>query len=125
MTTDQTSGDSSANASATTADHAEAVEQSARHAAVAIRYDADDGAPRVVAKGYGDVAEMIIRTADAHGLFVHRSPELVALLMHVDLDRHIPPALYATVAELLAWLYRLESDAARSTPLNNPSDVGL
>lgn len=88
-----------------------------RQAAVALRYDVEDGAPRVVAKGYGDVASMIIRTADTHGLFVHRSPELVALLMHVDLDRHIPPALYATVAELLAWLYRLESDAAVPAPL--------
>ena len=87
-----------------------------RPAAVALRYDADDGAPRVVAKGYGDVASMIIRTAETHGLFVHQSPELVALLMHVDLDRHIPPALYATVAELLAWLYRLESDAAAPVP---------
>ncbi|WP_049054047.1 EscU/YscU/HrcU family type III secretion system export apparatus switch protein, partial [Achromobacter xylosoxidans] len=37
------------------------------------------------------------------------SRELVGLLMQVDLDAHIPPQLYVAVAELLAWLYRLES----------------
>jgi len=80
---------------------------------VAIRYDANEPAPRVVAKGYGTLAETIMRTAREHGLYIHESPELVGLLMQVDLDRHIPPELYRAVAELLAWLYALEkSDAA-------------
>lgn len=79
-----------------------------RPRAVAIRYDASEPAPRVVAKGYGTLAETIIRTAREHGLYVHESPELVGLLMQVDLDRHIPPELYRAVAELLAWLYSLE-----------------
>ena len=39
---------------------------------------------------------------------MHESPELVSLLMQVDLDQRIPPDLYVAVAELLAWLYRLE-----------------
>jgi flagellar biosynthesis protein len=39
---------------------------------------------------------------------VHESKELVALLMQVDLDQRIPPALYRAVAELLAWVYKLE-----------------
>ena len=84
-----------------------------RPRAVAIRYDANEPAPRVVAKGYGTLAETIMRTAREHGLYIHESPELVGLLMQVDLDRHIPPELYRAVAELLAWLYALEkSDAA-------------
>ncbi len=40
---------------------------------------------------------------------MHESAELVSLLMQVDLDQHIPPQLYLAVAELLAWLYRLEN----------------
>ena len=40
---------------------------------------------------------------------MHESKDLVAMLMQVDLDRHIPPELYLVIAELLAWLYRLES----------------
>jgi len=46
--------------------------------------------------------------ARQHDIFVHESAELVALLMQVDLDAHIPPQLYVAVAELLAWLYRVE-----------------
>jgi flagellar biosynthesis protein len=80
-----------------------------RPTAVALSYQDGDTAPRVVAKGYGTLADTIIRTARENGLYVHQSPELVGLLMQVDMDTHIPPQLYVAVAELLAWLYRLES----------------
>jgi flagellar biosynthesis protein len=80
-----------------------------RAEAVALSYDAADGAPRVVAKGRGLLAEEIIQRARAAGVFVHESPELLSLLMQVDMDERIPPALYIAVAELLAWLYRLEN----------------
>lgn len=80
--------------------------------AVAVSYESSAGAPKIVAKGRGLVAEQIIARAREHGVFVHESKELVALLMQVELDDHIPPTLYRAVAELLAWLYRIE--AARS-----------
>ncbi len=85
-----------------------------RKSAAALAYDAKggDNAPRVIAKGYGLVAEMIIQRAQEAGLYVHRAPEMVSLLMQVDLDSRIPPELYQAVAELLAWLYRLESGVA-------------
>jgi flagellar biosynthesis protein len=76
--------------------------------AIALAYRQTDAAPRVVAKGKGLVAEEIIAKAKEHGVFVHESPELVALLTQVDIDEHIPPQLYMAVAELLAWLYRIE-----------------
>ena len=77
--------------------------------AIALAYASGDLAPRVVAKGRGMIAERIIATAREHDIFVHESRDLVALLMQVDLDNHIPPALYQAVAEILAWLYRLEN----------------
>jgi len=80
----------------------------AQRSAIALAYSADDGAPRVVAKGRGLIAQTIIERAHQHGVFVHESRELVALLMQVDLDQRIPPALYRAVAELLAWVYKLE-----------------
>lgn len=85
-----------------------------RGAAIALSYQTDDKAPRVVAKGYGVVAETIIARAREAGVYVHGSPTLVNLLMQVDLDSHIPPQLYVAIAELLAWLYQLEAgtDAA-------------
>jgi flagellar biosynthesis protein len=80
-----------------------------RALAVALAYAPGDAAPKVVAKGRGLVAEEIIARAREHDVFVHESAELVALLMQVDLDAHIPPQLYLAVAELLAWLYRVEN----------------
>ena len=81
---------------------------SERRSAVALAYGANSPAPKVVAKGRGMIADAIIERARASGVYVHNSPELVGLLMQVDLDRHIPPQLYVAVAELLAWIYRLE-----------------
>lgn len=77
--------------------------------AVALAYQTGDLAPKVVAKGRGLIAEEIIARAREHGVFVHESKELVALLMQVDLDKNIPPALYRVVAELLAWLYHIDA----------------
>lgn len=80
--------------------------------AIALAYRQTDSAPRVVAKGKGLIAEEIIARAREHGVYVHESVELVALLTQVDLDEHIPPQLYMAVAELLAWLYRVEHAAS-------------
>lgn len=82
--------------------------------AVALAYQSSDAAPRVVAKGRGLVAEQIIERAKEHGVYVHESKELLALLMQVELDEQIPPALYRAVAELLAWLHHI--DAAQCPP---------
>lgn len=84
--------------------------------AVALAYEEGASAPRVVAKGRGLVAAEILRRAGEAGIYVHESPDLVRLLMQVDLDRHIPPQLYVAVAELLAWIYRLEHGAKAPAP---------
>ena len=76
--------------------------------AVALAYREADGAPKIVAKGRGLIADEIMARAKEHGVYVHESPELLSLLMQVDLDQHIPGELYTAVAELLAWLYRME-----------------
>ena len=76
--------------------------------AVSLRYAQGDAAPVIVAKGRGFLADEIIRRAREAGVFVHESRELVGLLMQVDLDRQIPPVLYVAVAQLLAWIYRIE-----------------
>ena len=93
----------------------------AQKSAVALAYSQTDAAPRVVAKGRGLIAEQIITRAREHGVYVHESPELVSLLLQVDLDQRIPPQLYIAVAELLAWIYRLESgQPVAATPFFTP-----
>lgn len=84
----------------------------ARRRAIAMAYSGErTDAPRVVAKGYGNVADRIIELGQQEGVFVHDSPELVALLMQVDLDAHIPESLYQVVAELLVWIGQIDSAA--------------
>lgn len=92
-----------------------------RREAIALAYRQTDAAPRVVAKGRGLIAEEIIAKAREHGVYVHESPELVALLTQVDIDQHIPPQLYVAVAELLAWLYRLEKGENAAPPVLPPA----
>ena len=83
-----------------------------RQMAVALAYQSNEAAPKVVAQGRGLIAQAIIERAKQHGVYVHESEELVGLLMQVDLDQYIPPQLYVAVAELLAWLYRIEHGEA-------------
>ncbi len=87
--------------------------------AVALAYREGQIAPKVVAKGRGLIAEEIIKRAKEAGIYVHESSELVSLLMQVDLDDRIPPQLYVAVAELLAWLYRLDQKGAIPSTGNN------
>jgi len=82
--------------------------------AIALAYASGDFAPKIVAKGRGLIAEQIIARAKQSNVFVHESKDLVALLMQVDLDDHIPPALYQAIAEILTWLYRLEAAQANA-----------
>lgn len=81
-----------------------------RKSAIALAYQTGDAAPKVVAKGRGIIAQAIIERAKEHGVYVHESEDLVGMLMQVELDDNIPPQLYLAVAELLAWLYRLERE---------------
>ncbi len=76
-------------------------------------YHGEDRAPRVLAKGYGELAERIIAEAGRQGIFVHDAPELVALLMQLNLDEHIPAELYQVIAELLVWVNDIAPVAAR------------
>lgn len=91
-----------------------AVQNEGRALALALAYAPGDLAPKVVAKGKGLIAEEIIRRAREAGVFVHESPELVTLLMQSNLDDHIPPQLYVAIAELLAWIYKLEKGETES-----------
>lgn len=82
--------------------------QKRRHA-VALRYDAQkDAAPRVVAKGAGLLADKIIEVAREHGVHLHEDPQMVAVLAKVQLDSPIPEELYQAIAQVLAFVYRLD-----------------
>ena len=92
--------------------------------AVALAYQGGAGAPTVVAKGSGLIADQIILRAQENGVYVHESKELLSLLMEIDLDRQIPPALYRAIAELLAWLYHVEISSKNGGAPPPPPEAG-
>lgn len=76
--------------------------------AVALRYDrGQEGAPRVVASGQGLVAARILEVAEAAGVPVTQDAALLELLAQVPLGSEIPVEMYQAVAEVLAFVYKL------------------
>lgn len=80
------------------------------HFAVALAYKSGMGAPKVLAKGMGDIALKIREIGAQHGVPMLEAPPLArALYRHAELDREIPAALYAAVAEVLAYVFQLNN----------------
>jgi len=76
--------------------------------AVALKYRTDqDPAPKVTAKGEGLVAERIIALAKENQVPIKEDPDLVQILSQVDINREVPPSVYKVVAELLAFVYKM------------------
>lgn len=76
--------------------------------AVAIIYDPEKGtAPRIVATGKGEIARKIIETAREAGVYIQEDRDLVELLAKIPLGQEIPTELYRTVAEVLAFVYKV------------------
>jgi flagellar biosynthetic protein FlhB len=80
--------------------------------AVALRYDSSTmNAPKLVAKGSRKIAEKIKDVASEHGIPILENKELARNLYSlVEVGQEVPPALYQTVAEVLAYIYRLKSN---------------
>jgi flagellar biosynthesis protein len=72
--------------------------------AIALHYNGN-GAPRVVAKGGGDVAERIIETAREHNVPLQEDAALASTLARLDIGREIPRELYVAVAQVLAFAW--------------------
>lgn len=81
-----------------------------RKKAVALKYDPlKDRAPKVTAKGAGEVAERIIQVAREHDIPVKDDADLVEVLSKLEIEREIPPDVYVVVAELLAFVYSVNN----------------
>ncbi|MBT2970699.1 MAG: flagellar protein FhlB [gamma proteobacterium symbiont of Ctena orbiculata] len=74
--------------------------------AIALKYDGEN-APRLTAKGRGDLADRILALAEEHEVPLHEDAELAALLSQIPLGDEIPESLYRAVAEVIAFAYLL------------------
>jgi flagellar biosynthesis protein len=81
--------------------------------AIAIAYDPNDNAPRVVASGQGVLAERIIETAQQASVPVHEDAKLAGTLSHLQIGEMIPPELYEAVAEILVFVDAMDKIRAR------------
>lgn len=78
--------------------------------AVALKYDTErDEAPKVIAKGVGEVAEKIIEKAQEEGVKSLENKELANDLIKLEINDQIPEELYTAVAEILNYVYKLDS----------------
>ncbi len=85
--------------------------------AVALQYQRQhDPAPRVVAKGEGDIAQKILELAREHGVAVREDPDLVQLLSAVELETQIPVEAFVAVAEILSYVYRAKGLLPAAAP---------
>jgi flagellar biosynthesis protein len=81
-----------------------------RKMAAAIKYDPKkDRAPSILAKGFGIVAEKIIEKAREYNIPILSDPDLVKALTALDIAKEIPPELYEAVAQVLAFLYKINA----------------
>jgi flagellar biosynthesis protein len=83
--------------------------------AVAMKYKVyEDNAPKVIAKGSGEVAKKIIEKAKEYDVSIFQNPELTDMLMNVELDKEVPAELYKAVVEVFLWLRKTEEKAQMS-----------
>ena len=79
-----------------------------RPSAAALKYHPpDDSAPRLVAKGSGEIAERILQLAKENNIPIHEDPDLLTVLAQLDLEKEIPAELYKPIAEILSFVYRV------------------
>lgn len=78
--------------------------------AVALKYDAGrDRAPRIAATGRGEIAKKIIAVAEKNNIPLYEDKNLIQVLEALDVETEIPPELYRAVAEVLAFVYRINN----------------
>ena len=75
--------------------------------AVGIKYETGS-APKIVAKGYGALAQELIAIAQENNVMIHQDEELSQFLHQLDIGQEIPKELYIIIAELIAFAFVLQ-----------------
>ncbi len=79
--------------------------------AAALGYDIEkDNAPKILARGRGEIAQKIIEKAQEEEIPIHSDKDIVKVLVKMDIGQEIPPQLYRAIAEILSFIYNLEEE---------------
>jgi flagellar biosynthesis protein len=85
---------------------------------IALGYDPNlDRAPKVLAKGLGPVADAILAIAREHNIHIYQDPTLARSLYVLELGQEVPEEFYIAIAEVLAFLYRIDKKMRRKKGL--------
>ena len=83
--------------------------------AVALKYKAyEDNAPKIIAKGKGEIAKKIIEKAKKYDVPMFQNEEIANMLLDVEVGEEVPAKMYNAVVEVFVWLYKLEEKAQLS-----------
>ena len=100
-----------------------------RQRAIALRYEEDDKAPKIVASGAGEIARRILELAAQNDIPIQHDDSLVDILGKLDVGFEIPPETYRAVAEILAFLYRTDEKWRKRVEAKNsivlPEELSL
>ncbi len=100
------------------ADNNKAVHNKAVHSktAVALAYNPEEAAPKIIASGRGYLADKILQKADQNKIPVHKDEQLVSTLSKLEVGDYIPPELYEVVSEILLFVDNMDRIKAKVLP---------
>ena len=81
-----------------------------RKKAIALAYKEGYNAPKVIAKGQGEIAEKIVETGQEEGIAIYEDEKLIENLMNLDLYEEVPPELYEAISEIILFVYSLDKE---------------
>ena len=84
-----------------------------RKTAIALEYDPEDAAPKILASGQGVIADKIIEKAKEAKIPVHKDGRLADTLSRLEIGEMIPPELYEVVAEILVFVDAMDKIRAK------------
>ena len=78
--------------------------------AAALKYNMEkDNAPKIIAKGKGELAKKIVETAEEHDIPIRKDQDIVEVLTRMNIGEEIPEKLYSAIAEILSFIYQMEN----------------
>ncbi len=84
--------------------------------AIALAYNPEEAAPKIIASGKGYLADKILQTADNNHIPVHKDEQLAATLSKLNIGDYIPPELYEVVSEILIFVDNMDRIKAKVLP---------